>query len=153
GETVHLVGLLRDDAGKAIDGLPLTLRLTRPDGVQDKELVLTNAGAGGYEATLPMTPTAQTGSWSVAGYLDPAGPPGGSATFLVEEVVPAQIEVKLPSATPALKAGGSATVALSAKYLYGAPAGGLAVGGEVVVKLDDDPFPDLPGYSFTLEGD
>jgi uncharacterized protein YfaS (alpha-2-macroglobulin family) len=154
GETVHLVGLLRDDAGRATGKLPLTLRVTRPDGVQDRELVLSDTGAGGYEATLPLTPTAQTGNWTAAGYLDPAGKPVGTLTFQVEEVVPARIEVALKSDLAMLtgKEEGAA-VALTAKYLYGAPAGGLAVGGDVTVKLDDDPFPDYPGFQFRLVDD
>src|SRR5512143_800260 len=49
GETVHLMGLLRDDGGHAIDNLPLTLRLMRPDAVQAKEVVVSSAGAGGYQ--------------------------------------------------------------------------------------------------------
>lgn len=154
GETVHLMGLLRDDAGHAAGKLPLTLRVTRPDGVQDRELVLTDGGAGGYEATLPISATAQTGNWTAAGYLDPAGKPVGTLVFQVEEVVPARIEVALKSDLAALTGQEQdAQVALTAKYLYGAPAGGLAVGGDITVKLDDDPFPDYPGFQFRLVDD
>jgi uncharacterized protein YfaS (alpha-2-macroglobulin family) len=150
GETVHLVGLLRDDGGRAIDNLPLTLRLMRPDAVQAREIVLTSGGAGGYTVDLPMTPTAQTGTWTVQGFVDPAGQPVATASFLVEEVVPARIEVKLKSDVAALKDGETASVDLSAMYLYGAPAGGLPIGGDVTIKLDDDPFPALAGYRFGL---
>src|SRR5262249_56481147 len=54
GETVHLTGLLRDDAGRAIDNLPLTLRLMRPDAVQARELVVTTGDARRPTAHLPL---------------------------------------------------------------------------------------------------
>ena len=101
-----------------------------------------------------MTPTAQTGNWTAAGYLDPAGKPVGTLTFQVEEVVPARIEVALKSDVETLTGKEERPpVAVTAKYLYGAPAGGLAVGGDITVKLDDDPFPDFPGFQFRLADD
>ena len=36
GETVHAVALARDDAGAAVENLPLTFILSRPDGVEDR---------------------------------------------------------------------------------------------------------------------
>ena len=46
GETVHLAALLRDTTGNAMDGLPLTIRLVRPDEVEAHRYTLTAAKAG-----------------------------------------------------------------------------------------------------------
>ena len=41
GETVHLAALLRDTTGNAMDGLPLIIRLVRPDEVEAHRYTLT----------------------------------------------------------------------------------------------------------------
>ena len=55
GETVHLGALLRNSAGDALTGLPLTLRLVRPDEVEAHRYALTDAGAGGYGVDVPIS--------------------------------------------------------------------------------------------------
>ena len=95
GEPVQLVTLLRDSAAHAIKNVPLTLKIHRPDGAVALERTLTNGQAGGFHLTVPISASARTGTWSAYAYLDPAGQPVGSITFLVEEVVPARIEVSL----------------------------------------------------------
>ncbi|MGH6929890.1 MAG: MG2 domain-containing protein, partial [Dongiaceae bacterium] len=78
GEPVQLVTLVRDSAGRAIDSMPLTLKVHRPDGVLALERTLTDGKVGGFHLTIPISPTARTGSWSAYAYLDPAGEPVGS---------------------------------------------------------------------------
>ena len=47
GETVYLTALLRDGQGNAVTGVPLTLVIERPDGVEYRRAVLPDQGAGG----------------------------------------------------------------------------------------------------------
>ena len=49
GETVHLVGLVRDDKAEAIASLPVTARLVRPDGVEVERRQITGDRLGAYE--------------------------------------------------------------------------------------------------------
>ena len=51
GETVHLIGLVRDDDAEAIASLPLTARLLRPDGVEVERRQITGDRLGAYELT------------------------------------------------------------------------------------------------------
>ncbi len=51
GEDVHITGLVRDAAGKAVT-LPVTLIVTRPDGVEHRRYTLTDKGLGGRELDL-----------------------------------------------------------------------------------------------------
>ena len=95
GETVHLGALLRDASAEALSGLPLTLKLIRPDEVEAHSYSLADQGAGGYALDIPISTSARTGSWTVQAYLDPKGEAVGSLSFLVEDVVPARIEAKL----------------------------------------------------------
>jgi hypothetical protein len=150
GETVQLVALLRDTAGHAMADLPLTVRLYRPDGVMALERTLSDGKVGGFHLPLPISPAARTGTWTAYAYLDPAGPAVGSANFLVEEVVPARIEVKLTPDADHLEPDQPAKVAVDARYLYGAPAADLPVKATLDIARNDAPFANYPGYSFTL---
>jgi alpha-2-macroglobulin len=152
GETVHLAALLRDAAGHALGDLPLTLRVLRPDGSEEASLKLASQGLGGYQQDIAISSTARTGSWSVEAYLDPNAPAIATSSFLVEQVVPARIEVKLESNVDFIdpRSEEAPTVEATADYLYGAPGADLPVNAEALVRLDDDPFPGLPGYRFGL---
>jgi uncharacterized protein YfaS (alpha-2-macroglobulin family) len=150
GETVHLAALLRDTTGNAMDGLPLTIRLVRPDEVEAHRYTLTQAKAGGYAVDIPISASARTGAWVVQAYLDPKGDPIGSLNFLVEDVVPAKIESKLTTKATAIEPGQPTEVALQSDYLYGAPAADLLVKASITIEQDNDPFANFPGYHFGL---
>ena len=113
GETVHLAALLRDTTGNAMDGLPLTIRLVRPDEVEAHRYTLTASKAGGYAVDIPISASARTGAWVLQAYLDPKGDPIGSLNFLVEDVVPAKIETKLTTKATAIEPGQPSEVSAS----------------------------------------
>ena len=95
GETAFLTALLRDGRGAAIGGLPLTLVVRRPDGVEYRRAVVEDQGLGGRALAIPILPGAARGTWRVAAYTDPKGAAVGEATFLVEDYVPERLEVTL----------------------------------------------------------
>src|SRR6516164_9641194 len=151
GETVHLAALLRDTTGNAMNGLPLTIRVVRPDEVEAHRYTLKNDSAGGYQVDIPISASARTGSWTVQAYLDPKGDPIGSLNLLVEDVVPAKIETKLTTKATAIEPGQPTEVALQSDYLYGAPGADLLVKGTLTIQQDSDPFSNaFPGYGFGL---
>ena len=65
GETVYLTTLLRDAKGAAVSGLPLTLVVRRPDGVEYRRRQVEDQGAGGRAHSIPLISGAQTGTWRV----------------------------------------------------------------------------------------
>ncbi|HKF62672.1 MAG TPA: MG2 domain-containing protein [Dongiaceae bacterium] len=151
GETVHLAALLRDTTGNAMNGLPLTIRVVRPDEVESHRYTLKNDSAGGYQVDIPISASARTGSWTVQAYLDPKGDPIGSLNVLVEDVVPAKIETKLTTKATSIQPGQPTEVALQSDYLYGAPGADLLVKGTLTIQQDSDPFDNaFPGYGFGL---
>ena len=83
GETVFITALLRDAHAKAVDGLPLTVDVERPDGVVASHKVLSDAGAGGYFEAVPLVSTAQRGSWDIKLYADPKAAPLSTVPALV----------------------------------------------------------------------
>jgi uncharacterized protein YfaS (alpha-2-macroglobulin family) len=150
GETVHVVGLLRDQGAKAITSLPLTLKLLRPDGVESTRFDNLRDEGGGYQVDLPIADTARTGTWTVEAYADPEGSPIADMSFLVEDVVPARIETEVKPSVVTLAPDTEATVDVQAKFLYGAPAADLPVKADLIIARDADPFPELKGYRFGL---
>ena len=149
GEQVQVTVLLRDDRGDSVDGLPLTLRIERPDGKVAVERLLIPAGAGGYSTGIELLSAARTGHWKALAYVDTGAPPVGEQRFLVEAIVPPRLEVHVSAQPEApLRPDTKAVIGIEARYLFGAPAGGLQVNGSVRVAPDSDPFPAFPGYRF-----
>ncbi|MFA5122354.1 MG2 domain-containing protein [Zavarzinia sp.] len=150
GETAHVMALLRDDAGNAVDKLPLTLKIMRPDGVEVERRALQPNGAGGYDITWAISGTARTGTWTLTWHTDPEKPAIGSLSVLVEDVVPARIETKVVADAKAADPARPVTLTVDAKYLFGTPAADLRTSVQVVVGAATDPFPDHEGYRFGL---
>ncbi|MGU3398813.1 alpha-2-macroglobulin family protein [Brucellaceae bacterium D45D] len=149
GEVVHAAALARDDAAIAVDNLPLTFVFTRPDGVEDRRLVSDSPKAGGHSVDLTIPTNAMRGTWTLNIYTDPKQPAVASQMFLVEDFMPDRIEFDLTSDKPEIAMGEAANVTVDGRFLYGAPAAGLALEGEVTLttKRDWDRF---KGYSFGL---
>jgi uncharacterized protein YfaS (alpha-2-macroglobulin family) len=150
GETVHLAVLLRDDLAHAVTGVPLTLKLLRPDAVEADTLTLQPGSAGGGTIDIPIAGSAFTGQWTVNVMAGAGGPTIGSTTFLVDDFVPPRIELGMAFDHPVLHAGDPLGVTLDASYLYGAPAADLNGELELVVQAATTPFAAFPDYSFGL---
>jgi uncharacterized protein YfaS (alpha-2-macroglobulin family) len=150
GETVHVVGLLRDQGAKAIAGQQLVFKLLRPDGVEAARYTEVKDEGGGYEFDIPIAETARTGRWTVEAYVDPERAPIADMDYLVEDVVPARIETAVKSSVDTLAPGTEASIDVKAKFLYGAPAADMPVKADLTIARDDDPFPQLKGYRFGL---
>jgi alpha-2-macroglobulin len=150
GDTVHVMTLLRDQLGGAVDTLPLTLVLRRPDGVEAKRFALAAHPAGGFRQDLSLSRSAAHGLWSVEALIDPSGSPVGRAQFEVQDFVPQKLKVTLKSAAAALRPGEPIGVALDGQFLYGAPAAGLKGEAELRVVRDAAPVANAKGYRFGL---
>src|SRR5262252_6067281 len=150
GETVALV---RDDKADAMSGLPVGLRLLRPEGIEVEKRQLTGDRLGGYRESFALPRDARFGAWRVELRLDPKAPPIGSAEFRVEDFVPPQLKVALAAADGPFRPGEAFPVDVDARYYYGAPGAGLAIEAEAVIALDENPFPTHPGFQFGLAGE
>ena len=149
GETVHVGALARDDAAKAVEKLPLTFIFTRPDGVEERRIIADGVAAGGYAVDLPIAPNAMRGAWTVSLYTDPKEASVASQNFLVEDFVPDRIEINLKAEKTEIAADETTNVDVDGRFLYGAPAAGLALEGEI--KLATKQVWDrYKGFSFGL---
>ena len=150
GETVHLMTLLRDRNANAIASAPVTLVVTRPDGVEYRRFQAKDLAAGGAVFDVPLSDTAQHGAWTFAAYIDVDQPPLGEINVDVQDFVPERLKVTLtPDMTP-LKPGDEFSVPVEARYLYGAPASDLSGEAQLRLTRAEAPFPKFKDYSFGL---
>ncbi len=143
GETVHVTTLLRDGKDVAAAGVPLTMVVERPDGVEYRRALVADQGLGGRNLDVAIAPTASTGTWRVRAYTDPKRPSIGEATFLVEDYIPDRIEFDLATTASRISKAEPATVTVDGRYLYGAPTSALELAGELKVR----PVTGRPGFA------
>lgn len=147
-ETVYLTALLRDGQGNAVAGGPLTLVIERPDGVEFRRAQLPDQGAGGRSMAVALNSAVPTGTWRVRAFTDPKGSSVGETTFMVEDYIPERIEFDISSKEKVIKADAPVELKVAGKFLYGAPASGLQLEGDMLVAPAASGRPGYPGYQF-----
>ncbi len=152
GETVYVTALLRDGKGNGVTGTPMTLVVERPDGVEFRRSVVPDQGAGGRSLTLPLNSAVPTGTWRVRAFTDPKAPSVGETTFMVEDYVADRIEFTLTSKAKQITAELPAELEVDGRFLYGAPASGLALEGDLLIATAAD-RPGYAGYRFGIADD
>ena len=152
GETVAVTALLRDARGAAAPNAPLTMVITRPDGVEYRRALVADQGLGGRSMSVPLVSSASTGTWRVAAYTDPKRPAVGETTFMVEDYVPDRLEFDLSSAAKNISRAAPVQLSVDGRFLYGAPASNLELSGEVAIASATE-LPGFAGYAFGLFDD
>ncbi|HRD78301.1 MAG TPA: MG2 domain-containing protein, partial [Hyphomicrobiaceae bacterium] len=148
GEEVNLTALVRDRAGRA-NAVPVTLVITRPDGVEARRTTLLDRGLGARTHIHSLTGSSMTGTWRARIYTDPKAAAIAQLAFLVEDFVPERVELKLDADGVTLVPGGEERdIKVAGRYLYGPPAAGLTIEGDIVVKPASGDLPGFPGFRF-----
>ncbi len=149
GETVQITSLVRDGQATAALGVPLTLVVERPDGVEYRRSVVADQGVGGHALAVPLVASAPSGTWRVRAFTDPKRPPVGETSFMVEDYVPDRLEFALGSTAKSVSKSNPADVTVDGHFLYGAPTSGLELEGEVVIAPAEERA-GFAGYQFGL---
>ncbi len=147
GEEVNFTALVRDSAGIAAT-MPVTLIVTRPDGVEHGRYPLADEGLGGRTLRMVLSGGTMTGTWRAKLHADPKDDPVTQVSFLVEDYVPERLDLALEPGSGAIQPDQPKSVKLTGRYLYGPPAAGLNVEAEVVVKASAKDLEAYPGYQF-----
>ncbi|WP_120499424.1 alpha-2-macroglobulin family protein [Roseovarius sp. EL26] len=147
GEVIHVTALARDTQMQAITDLPLTSILIRPDGVEYSRHVSTNGIAGGHAFSLPVSTSAPRGTWQLAIKADPDAPALAQTSLLVEDFLPERIDFDLALPEASIRPGDTSTLTVEARYLFGAPGGGLKADGTLRL-LPLRRHKGYPGYHF-----
>lgn len=149
GERVQVTALARNGEALALTGLPLTLKIRRPDGVEHSRVLLPDQGLGGRHLGLDLPATAMHGTWRASIHGDPEAPPLAEQPFLVEDFEPERLAFEPTLEAPVIIPAVQQDIQLEARFLFGAPAAGLEVEGEVRVEQSDR-LASQPGYRFGL---
>ncbi len=149
GEAIHLTALVRDTRANAVDDLPMTLVVERPDGVEYDRKTLSDGGLGGYTYDVQLQANAMRGAWHVALYADPKADALADTSVLVEDFEPERLAVDIATDATAFDRAAPTTITLDARYLYGATAPNLPIEGEVTLT-PTDAIAAFKGYQFGL---
>ena len=137
GESVELVAMLRDRAGRQVTGRNGHFVVYRPNGLVASKVRFTDPKSGAVLSTFALPRGASRGEWRASIEIYGIDAPAGEVRFAVEDFVPQRIAVDIKAdETRALKAGGVRDVEVDARFLYGAPGAGLSVKAEARVEAD-----------------
>jgi uncharacterized protein YfaS (alpha-2-macroglobulin family) len=152
GETAHVLVLLHDADGHALQNQKFSLGLVRPDTVQVGTIQAVTDDAGGAVVPVALPANALHGPWTIQAAIDPTLPPIGSLTLSVENFQPADMRVDATGAPVRAAPGAVLNLAATGMYLYGAPAV-LPVRASITITTDKTPIPGVTGYDFGLLND
>lgn len=152
GEHFNLTALVRNRQLTAPGPLPLTLKLIRPDGVEADSRVITTDALGALSYRREISTSARTGEWTAQLHLDAQGEPLGRVKFLVEDYIPATIEVALSAKQRGpLDFNAVADFEIRGDFLYGAPAANLPTEAFMIATADHSPFEKWKQFHFGEE--
>ncbi|ATQ41112.1 alpha-2-macroglobulin family protein [Caulobacter mirabilis] len=149
GETVHLAALIRDRASKAVKDRKGVIVVKRPSGVEFKRIAFDNAPTGAVTSDVVLPKSAPRGRWKASLQIEGIKDPVGEMAFSVEDFAPQRLAVDTEGRkdTP-VAAGETRSVAVTARFLYGAAGAGLQTQGEARVMADPNPFPAYKDYQW-----
>ncbi|MGO4000631.1 alpha-2-macroglobulin family protein [Pseudomonas fluorescens] len=146
GETVLLNALLRDADGNAVKPQPVSVEVRRPDEQVSRKFVWDADASGLYQYPLQLAAEAPTGRWQLLFDLGDGKPQ--LYEFLVEDFLPERLALELKGNDAPIKPTETAQISVNGRYLYGAPAAGNRLSGQVYVRPLREAVKSLPGYQF-----
>ena len=126
--------------------------MTRPDGVEQARIQLSDQGAGGFVWNHNIPKNSMRGRWSFSVHSDPKRAALAATKVLVADFEPEKIDFTINASAETLDPENPAPISVDARYLFGAVGSGLTVNGEAIVK-SERVLRKLPGYVFGLAGE
>ncbi len=145
GETVIVNALLRDADGKPVPAQPLRLEVVKPDGEVARTQVW-QAENGLYQYRFSLPDAAATGGWTLRVNTGDDRP--RSWRFNVEDFLPERMALTLKASDEPLQPADDVSFNVNGRYLYGAPAAGNRLQGQLFLRPKRDAVAALPGYQF-----
>jgi hypothetical protein len=126
GETAHVVGVVREEDGRAPpEGLPVEVQVVDPRERDFKRVLLKTNAAGMVALDVPFEAYQDTGAYQVS--LNVAGEAVASGALNVEEFVPERMKVSARLEKAGYLQGEEVPVGVEAAYLFGGSAEGSPV--------------------------
>jgi uncharacterized protein YfaS (alpha-2-macroglobulin family) len=134
GETIYATALTRDGQAGALNDLPVTAILKRPDGVEYSRHLSQNAKAGGHVFALPLGADVPRGAWRLDILSDVDAPALASQTVLVEDFLPERLDFDMTLPDAPLRLRSTPPLRVDVRYLFGAPGADLPVRGDLRLR-------------------
>ena len=132
GETAHVRAIVRGRHLAMPDKFPVDLEALRPDGRRHSLSSAVLSKAGTAEFSVPWSDFDATGRYALSVKLPGSDRAIGSLAVAVEEFAPPLIAATAQTDRPQYSVGETGRVAVSARYLYGAPAAGNSVSARLM---------------------
>lgn len=145
GETVILNGLLRDSDGKPLAEQPVKLEVVKPDG-QVVRTVVSQPQNGLYHFTYALDASAQTGMWHIRANTGDNLPREWG--FHVEDFMPERMALNITPQPMPVDPAADVVFTVNGHYLYGAPASGNTLQGQLFLRPLREAVAALPGFQF-----
>ncbi|NIF46240.1 alpha-2-macroglobulin family protein [Enterobacter sp. Ap-1006] len=145
GESVIVNALLRDGDGKPLPPQPVKLEVVKPDGQVTRTEVWQSAN-GLYQFTWPLSESAATGNWQMRVNTGDNQP--RIWTFKVEDFMPERMALNLTAQSAPIAPEDTVNFDVTGRYLYGAPAAGNSLQGQLFLRPLRDAVAKLPGFQF-----
>lgn len=145
GETVILNGLLRDSDGKPLPDQPVKLEVLRPDG-QVARTVVSQPANGLYRFDYQLDSGAQTGMWHVR--ASTGDNQQRMWDFHVEDFMPERMALNIEGQKAPISPQDPVAFDVVGYYLYGAPANGNSLQGQLFLRPLREAVAALPGFQF-----
>jgi alpha-2-macroglobulin len=147
GETIHFAVVARDINRKSPGAIPVKIKMLMPNGKELTQLRKTLDAEGVTDATIPLPPTAITGTYAMELYN------GNDVlirtyNFKVEDFVPDRIKVTAKIDKETLKPGMQTQFNIDAVNYFGPPATGRNYEAELEIK--ERPFKPQQYYNFNF---
>ncbi len=146
GETVLLNALLRDVDGRSVQAQPVKVTVRKPDAQVSRQFVWNADDTGLYQYALQLADESPTGRWQLV--LDLGDGTPQLYEFSVEDFLPERLALELKGSDTPLTPAQDAVFEVSGRYLYGAPAAGNRLSGQIYVRPLREAVASLPGYQF-----
>ncbi|WP_439143730.1 alpha-2-macroglobulin family protein [Planktotalea sp.] len=147
GETIYATALARDGTATALNDVPITAILTRPDGVEYTRKLSSDDRAGGHVFAFTLGNTVPRGTWTLDMKADPDAAPLSTQKLLVEDFLPERIDFDLALPDTPIRAGDTPPLTVSARYLFGSPGSDLPIEGSVRLSAINE-LAGFKGYRF-----
>ncbi|MDR3324117.1 MAG: hypothetical protein LBS89_07935, partial [Zoogloeaceae bacterium] len=147
GETILLNALLRDADGHMASRQPVTVEVFQPDGTRKNRFSWKPDTDGFYQYQLKLSKGDPTGTWQVVCNLGDAKHKT-VYEFKLEDFLPERMALELKANDAPLAMDAQPKFQINGRYLYGAPAAGNRVLGNLFVRPLRDAVPALAGFEF-----
>lgn len=145
GETLIANALMRDADGKPLPPQPVKLEIVKPDGDVARTQVWQPEN-GLWQLRYPLPQGAPTGRWMLR--VDTGDGRPRQWPFSVEDFMPERMALSLSASVDPVAPDNDITFHVNGRYLYGAPAAGNRLQGQLFLRPDREAVKSLPGYQF-----